>query len=229
MKITGKKSRILGLAFLIQFVTAFTIGAIVLPMATGVQSFGLTVNLGQAMANIAKNPGLIQFAIFMELITAVAVIFLAALLYTTVKKMSEGLALTAFGLYVLGGVFLAISKLILFALLVFSREFIAAGSPASMEPMAGLMYETMEHSFRIANFAFCLGLTIFYALLWKANTVPRLLSLWGLVSIQGVLVGVVMRLFGIEAPIFLYVPYIPFELVIGLWILVKGTNKEQVI
>ena len=215
MEITGKKSRLLGLAFLVQFVTSFAIGAVVLPMATGVQSFGLTVNLGQTMATIAKNPGLIQFAIFMELITAVAVIFLAALLYTTVKKMSEGLALTAFGLYVLGGVFLAISKLILFALLVLSREFIAGGKPSSMEPMAGLMYETMEHSFRIANFGFCLGLTIFYALLWKANTVPRLLSLWGLVSIQGVLVGVLMRLFGIEAPIFLYVPYIPFELVIG--------------
>ncbi|MFH2115306.1 MAG: DUF4386 domain-containing protein [Spirochaetota bacterium] len=229
METTGKKSRILGLAFVIQFATSFSSGVFVLPAAIGVKSFGPAVSIGQIMANIAGNAGLVRLTVFMELITAVAVIFLSALLYTTVKKMSEGLALTAFGLYVLGGVFLAISKLILFVLLVFSREFSAAGSPASMEPMAGLMYETMEHSFRMANFAFCPGLTIFYALLWKAKTVPRLLSLWGLVSIQGVLVGVALRLFGVEAPVFLYVPYIPFELVIGFWILVKGINKEQVI
>ncbi len=227
MESTEKKSRILGLAFLIQFVTSFTCGVFVLPMATGVKSFGAPGNIGQTMSNIAENTGLIRLTVFMELITAVAVIFLAAMLYTVVKKRSEGLGLTAFGLYVLGGALLVITKLILFALLVLSREYMAAGSPASLEPMADLLYETMEYSFRMANFAFCLGLTFFYALLWKVNAVPRPLSLWGLISIQGVLVSVVMKLFGIEAPILLSVPYIPFELVIGLWILVKGVVKEE--
>jgi hypothetical protein len=229
MEITGKKSRILGLAFLIQFVTSFACGVFVLPMATGVKSFLGPEGIGRTMATIAGNEGLIRLTVFMELITAVAVIFLAAMLYTVVKKRSEGLGLTAFGLYVLGGALLVITKLILFALLVFSREYMAAGSPASMEPMAGLMYESMEYSFRMANFAFCLGLTFFYALLWKVNAVPRLLSLWGLISIQGVLVSVVLRLFGMEAPILLSVPYIPFELVIGLWILVKGVQTEAVV
>jgi hypothetical protein len=229
MEPTEKKSRILGLAFLIQFVTSFTMGAIVLPMATGLKSFSGPESISQTMANIAKNSGLIQLAIIMELITAVAVIFLAAMLYAVVKRKSEGLGLTAFGIYVLGGALLVIAKLLLFALLVFSREYMAAGSPTSMEPMADLLYATMEYSFRMANFAFCLGLTFFYALLWKANAVPRPLSLWGLVSIQGVLVGVVMRLFGMQAPIPLSVPYIPFEFVIGVWILVKGVRTEAVI
>jgi hypothetical protein len=40
MGTTEKKSRILGLAFLIQFVTSFTGGVLVLPMATGVGGFG---------------------------------------------------------------------------------------------------------------------------------------------------------------------------------------------
>ena len=229
MEVTVKKSRILGLAFLIQFVTSFTMGAIVLPMATGIKSFSVPEGIGQTMANIAGKPGLIRLTVFMELITAVAVIFLAAMLCTVVKKRSEGLGLTAFGLYILGGALLVIAKLILFALLVLSREYMVADSPASMEPMADLLYATMEYSFRMDNFAFCLGLTFFYALLWKANSVPRPLSLWGLVSIQGVLVGVVMRLFGMEAPILLSVPYIPFEFVIGVWILVKGVRAEAVI
>lgn len=228
MKSEVGKSRILGLAFFIQFVTSFTNGAVLLPMATGIKSFSLSGNIGQTLAHIANNPGLIRLSILLEFITSAGVIFLGAMLYSAVKKKNEGLALTAFGLYVLEGGLLAIAKLILFALLVFSREYIAAGNPASMEPTANLLFEVMENSFRMANLAFCLGGTIFYALLWKAKTVARSLSLWGLISAQGILVGVLMGLFGMNAPIFLYVPYIPFELVIAVWILVKGQYNESV-
>jgi hypothetical protein len=117
--------------------------------------------------------------------------------------------------------------LIIFTLLVFGRQFTAAGSPASLQPMGSLLYEVMTYSSKMLNFAFCLGLTIFYALLFKARTVARPLSLWGLLSIQGILAGVILGFFGMKAPFFLAVPYIPFELVIAVWILVKGVKKEE--
>jgi hypothetical protein len=91
-----------------------------------------------------------------------------------------------------------------------------------------MVYEVMSYSSKMFNLAFCLGGTIFYALLFKARTVARPLSLWGLVSAQGVFAGVVLGLFGVQAPIFLYVLYIPFELVIAVWILIRGVNKETV-
>ena len=225
---TEKKSRILGLAFLIQFVTSITNGLVVLPMATGVQGFGLLENIGQTMANIAKNAGLIRLDILLELVTAAGVIFLGGMLYSAVRKQNEGLALTAFGLYVLEGVLIAVTKLALFALLVLSQQFIAAGSPVSLEPMARIVYEVMSYSSKMFNFAFCLGGTIFYALLFRARTVAWPLSLWGLVSAQGVFAGVLLGLFGVEAPIFLFVLYIPFELVIAVWILIRGVKKETV-
>ncbi len=228
METTEQKTRILGLAFLIQFVTSFTDGVLVLPMATGVGGFGRMENIGQTMATIAKNAGLVRFDILLELVTAAAVIFLGGMLYSAVRKQNEGLALTAFGLYVLEGVLVAVTKLGLFALLVISRQFIAAGSPASLEPTARLIYDVMSYSSTMFNFAACLGITIFYALLYKARTVARPLSLWGLVSIQGVFAGVLMGLFGVKAPIFVYVLYIPFELVIGVWILIRGVKKETV-
>jgi len=228
MGTTEKKSRILGLAFLIQFVTSFTNGLVVLPMATGVQGFGLLENIGQTMANIAKNTGLIHLDILLELVTAAGVIFLGAMLYSAVRKQNEGLALTAFGLYVLEGALIAVTKLGLFALLVLSKQFIAAGSPVSLEPTARMVYEVMSYSSMMFNFAFCLGATIFYALLFGARTVAWPLSLWGLVSVQGVLAGVLIGLFGVKAPIFLYVLYIPFELVIAVWILIRGVKKETV-
>ena len=226
MGTTEKRTRLLGLAFLIQFVTSFTSGLVVLPRATGVQGFGALENIGQTMATIAKNAGLIHLDILLELVTAAGVIFLGGMLYSAVRKQHEGLALTAFGLYVLEGVLVAVTKLALFALLNLSQQFIAAGSPVSMEPTARMVYEVMSYSSKMFNLAFCVGGTIFYALLFRARTVARPLSLWGLVSAQGVFAGVLMGLFGVNAPIFLYVLYIPFELVIAVWILIKGVKTE---
>jgi len=228
MESTGKESRLLGLAFLIQFVSSFTSGVFVIPLATGVSGFGLPDNIGVTLASIALNAPLIRLGILMELVTAAGVIFLGAMLYLAVRKQHAGLALTAFGLYVLGGVLIAVKMLLVFTLLVFSRQFIAAGSPISLEQMGSLLYEVMTYSSKMLNFAFCLGLTIFYALLFNARTVARPLALWGLLSIQGILAGVILGLFGKTAPFFLAVPYIPFELVIAVWILVKGVNQEEI-
>lgn len=222
-----KSSRILGLAFLIQFVTSFSAGVFVLPAATGVKAFGPPLGIDQIMANVVKNARFVRVNILLELVTAAGVIFLGAMLYSAVKKRHEGLALTAFGLYVLEGVMLAIAELALFALLVSGREFVDAGGPASMEATVKLLYEVMEYSFKIANLAFCVGGTIFYALLFRARTVARPLSLWGLLSAQGVFAGVLLGLFGAKAPVILYVLYIPFEFVIAVWILIKGINKEK--
>jgi hypothetical protein len=225
MRAIEKKSRILGLAFLIQFVTSFTSGVIVLPMATGVQGLGVPEDFGRMMASIGRHPGLIHLSILLELVTAAGVIFLGAMLYSALRRLHEGLALTAFGLYVLEAALIAASKLALFALLAISRRFIAAGSPASMEPTARLVYEVMEYGSKMLNLAFCLGGTIFYALLVKSRIVALPLSLWGLISAQGVFAGVLLGLFGAQAPVFLYVLYIPFEFSIGGWILVKGLKE----
>jgi len=221
-----KRTRILGLAFLIQFVTSFSAGVFVLPAATGVKAFGLPLEISQIMANVVKNANLVRLNIFIELITAAGVIFLGAILYSAVRKQHKGLALTAFGLYVLEGVLIAVTKLALYALMDLSLRFVAAGSPASMEPMAGLVYTLMEFLPKMNSILYCAGGMIFYALLFKARTVARPLSLWGLVGFLGVFAAGVLSLFGAKVPVFLYIPYIPFELFIAIWILIKGINKE---
>lgn len=222
MESTKKKSRILGLAFIIQFVTSFACGVFLQPRATGVQGFGLPERIGDTMAHITKNAWLLQLNIVMELITAAGVIFLGAILYATVGKQNKGMALTAFGLYVLEGAFIAVKMLALFTLLSISRQFATAGSPVSLEMTAGIIYEVMSYSSKILNFAFCLGGTVFYALLLNSRVVARPLSLWGLISVQGVFIGALLGLFEKEFPIYLAVAYIPFELVIGIYLIVKG-------
>lgn len=75
--------------------------------------------------------------------------------------------------------------------------------------------------------AFCPGGILFYYLLYKSGVVPRALSLWGLIAVFPGLIGTLLVVFGYEAPAFLYILYMPFELVIGLWILVKGIHETS--
>jgi hypothetical protein len=59
-------------------------------------------------------------------------------------------------------------------------------------------------------------------LLDKARIVPRWLSLWGLITVSFLLIWTLLAILGYEVPFILYLPYVPFEFVIGVWILVKG-------
>jgi hypothetical protein len=75
--------------------------------------------------------------------------------------------------------------------------------------------------------AFCLGGILFYYLLDKSRVVPRALSLWGLIAVFPMLIGTLTQIFGYSIPFIFYVPYVPFELAIGIWILVKGIKVDS--
>jgi len=71
-----------------------------------------------------------------------------------------------------------------------------------------------------------LGAILFYSLLYQSAIIPRALSLWGLLTVTIVLIATLFSIFGYDVPFFVYVPYIPFEFVVGIWILVKGINES---
>ena len=75
--------------------------------------------------------------------------------------------------------------------------------------------------------AFLPGGLMFYYLLYQSREVPRALSLWGLITLLPLMVGTLTAIFGYELPFILFVPYVPFEFVIGAWILMKGISEPS--
>jgi hypothetical protein len=142
------------------------------------------------------------------------------------RKQNEKMALLALGFYILEAALLAASRSEAFSLLRISQEYAVAGQPAYLETMASLARESMDFvGSTLHMLAFCLGGGLFYYLLYQSRLVPRALSLWGLITLLPLLIGTVTQIFGYTLPMFLYFPYVPFEFVIGVWILVKGTNE----
>jgi Domain of unknown function (DUF4386) len=217
-----KTSRVLGVAFLLQFVTSFGSG-VFLKNALIVPG-----NISESMVKIANNPALMRAYILVDMLTALGIIFLGTMLFLTLRKQNETMALVALGFYILEAALLAVSRLEAFSLLGMSQAYAAAGQPASLQTMASVALESMNFvGVSLHMLAFCPGGILFYYLLYKSRVVPHALSLWGLITVLPCLIGTLLVVFGYEAPPILYVLYMPFELIIGLWILVKGIDEAS--
>lgn len=222
MSTVNKTSRILGVAFLLQFITSFSSGLFLQPALI------VPDNISETMSRIAENPSLMKANILVDMATALGVIFLGAMLYVTVRKQNEKIALIGLGFYILEGALLGASRAEAFSLLRISQEYVAAGRPDYMQRMATLALESMDFvGFTLHVLVFCVGAILFYYLLYKSGVVPRALSLWGLITIVPLLILTLLAIFDYQAPEFLALPYFPFEFVIGLWILVKGVPETR--
>ena len=75
MNSINKTSRILGIAFLLQFFTSFINGAFLL------NSLIVPEDIGKSMINIANNTLLFRTYILVDMLTALGIIFLGAILF----------------------------------------------------------------------------------------------------------------------------------------------------
>jgi hypothetical protein len=92
-----------------------------------------------------------------------------------------------------------------------------------MLTLGNLAIESMDFVGSVLHIvAFGLGAIMFYYLLYQSRLVPRGLSLWGLITVIPVLVGTLASFYNYQISFLFIVPYVPFEFVIGIWILVKG-------
>jgi hypothetical protein len=222
MKSIKNTSTVLGFAFLFQFVTSFTSGVFLK------SAWFVSGEMSKTMLKIANNPLLFRANILLDMLTALGVTFLGIILFLTLRKENEKIALTAMAFYILEGALLAVSRMEAFSLLRLSQEYVAAGQPANLLLMGNLAYESMNFAgLTLHMLAFCPGGILFYYLLNKSGVVPRALSLWGLITVFPMLVGTVTEIFGYSTPSYFYYPYVPFELVIGIWVLLKGVPETK--
>jgi hypothetical protein len=179
-------------------------------------------NISETMIRIANQAWLLRANVFGETITAVGVIFLGAVLFLTLRRQSEIMALVGLGFYILEATLLAASRISALSLLRISQEYSTVGHPIGLQAVGDLALASMNSGYQLLMLPFCLGAIIFYYLFYRSAIIPRALSLWGLVAVLLALIGTVSALAGHELSFAVYLPYLPFEFVVGVWILVMG-------
>jgi hypothetical protein len=226
----NKVSRVLGWAFLLQGVTSLVSGMVL------EKKWFVEGNISATMTNIANNPGWLRANILVDMLTALGVIFLGAVLYSYLKKHNEKLALTGMAFYILEGALIAAGRMNAFSLLSLSQEWATTGQPASLLTLGNLAYSSGHFAGLVLSMAaFCAGAIPLYYLLVKSRLVPQIISWWGLISVFPCVAGTLITLFGYDAPFALYALYVPFEFFIGIWIIIRGVktplfqSKEPVV
>jgi len=217
---TYKRNRLsifLGVFFFLQAATSLISGAFLFNPLIDDSNIVIT------MTNMANNPVTVQAAILFDMITAIGIIILGICLYQLLKKTDKLLASIGLGLYIFEATLLVVSKYVAFILLGLSSLYIdsptveIANYASIVLDLNGFIYSSHIIPFGIAAF-------IFYYLLYKSNVIPRWMSLWGIINVSVVLIGVVLMMYNVNVPFILLVPYVPFEFGVGIFIFVKGVR-----
>ena len=201
-------------------------------LLSGLMSMSLieSDNISNSMINISDNPTMMQMSIVGELITAIGIVLLAVLLYTALKKQNKIIARWAFGLWIIEAAALAGSRLFATALLYTSQEFVKAGAPDSsyFQTLGSLFHESTQSGYDIHMLFFSLGGILFYYLFLKSKYVPIVLPLWGIIALSLAFIGTLFGFFDYDVPIFVFLPILPLELAIGVWLMVKGFRPQEI-
>ena len=214
-------ARFIGAAFLLQAAASFVAGS----MLPGV--LNVSDNIVDTMNDLANHALRVRAGIVVELITVIALIILSSLLFIVLKKQNMKIALVALGLRLTEVALLAVSRIETFSLLRISQASIHQGHPTYLQALGTLTYETQEFAYAVNMVFFALGGTLFYYLLFQSRYVPRWLAIFGLIAAPLALIGTVIELLGYSVPLIVFIPNLPFELAIGLWLLIKGASKSN--
>lgn len=212
-------TRALGAAFLLQAVTSL-VSALILQIALVVPG-----NVTETMTNIAARPALMRLNVLGDMVTAGGIVFLGVMLFVLLRRWGQEIALLALALYVLEAGLLTVSKVAGLALLAVSQDYATSGQPATLLAAGELALAAMNASSTLALVPFGVGAPLFYYLLNRSELLPRAVSLWGLLSVALVLIATVSSVAGYPLPFVVYVPYVPFEFVVGVWLLVRPARQ----
>jgi hypothetical protein len=218
--------RLLGFMFLFVIVIGILSGLLL--DSLNYSMTGPPDDISKTMISFSDNATMVQMSIIGFLIEAV--VLLTVLLYTTLKKQNIIIARWAFGLWILEAVFLAVRQINAFSLLYTGQEFVKAGAPdpSYFQTLGSLFYELMHFSYDVQMVFYCIGGILFYYLFLKSNYVPKVLSIFGIIVASVGFIGELFTIFGYVVPLYVFLPILPFELAIGIWLMVKGFNPSAI-
>ena len=156
------------------------------------------------------NPEAKILGMLLEVISGLAVISIAVLMYPLFKPYNKKASFW----YI---VFRSIEG----GLMIIAGILFLSHNPLLLEIRDGIY---VGHAY-----IFAVAALIFYYLLYQSNLVPRWISVWGVIAaILLILVNLLEVMGIIPASMILYLPIILNEIVLAIWLMVKGFNPSAI-
>ena len=218
--------------------TAITVGILfIIATVAGVLSVAF---LGAVLADpdylisFAENSTQVIAGALLDLVGAGAFVSLAIVIFPVLKKHNESIAIGYIVARSFEAVPFIVANLCLLSLLTLSQEYVgmaAADAANFLSAGAGLR--------AIYDFAQLLGPRIlaslaavpFYFSLYQTQLLPRWISIWGLIGAPLYFASGLLGMIGLVDPssilsILLFIPAALLEMVLAVWLIVKGFNPS---
>lgn len=213
-------SMALGAALFIQAITSLISGTIFLG------PFIDKSDIISIMLNTASNQAIAHFSIFLDIVTALVIVWLGVLFYSLLRKANQVWATTALAFYIVEAGMLIVSKFFGYALVQVSGAYSVTNDKV-FEAIGQMLLQMKDFSYSMHIIPFAVGAVLFYYLLYRIKAIPSWLSLWGLIAVIPVLLGTILGTFSVEVPFIIMLPYVPFEFFAGGYIMIKGLSSKS--
>ncbi len=154
--------------------------------------------------------------------------------YPVLRKHSEILALGYIVFRLLEAVLFVLVDITKLTLVKVSQLYLAAepSNVAMIESIGATIQGWNEWGWVFYVLIFGFGALIFYFALYQSKLLPRWISIWGLIAIVMMMTSALLAMFAVELPdaIFglLVIPIAVQEMVMALWLIVKGFNPTAI-
>jgi hypothetical protein len=184
------------------------------------------------LTEVAHHPHGLQAAALLYLIAAGTSVGIAIALYPVLKKINAALAIGSVVFRTIEAVFYTAAVVSLLSLLSLGRQLTAApgGNDASIHTIADTLLNLRDQSTLAGVFAFSTSALMYYSLFYRTRLVPRWLSAWGLAGALLMMTACVLALFTndpVTGYALLILPIAVQEMVLAVWLLVKGFNPPS--
>jgi hypothetical protein len=186
------------------------------------------------LTKVSANANQVAVDAFFYLIAAFTSVGIAILMYPIMKGLNAGLALGSVVFRTVEAVFYMVAVVSLLSLLTLSQQFITAGAAdrSSLQAVGGFLLSLRARATLLAVFAFSIGAFMYYYLFFQSRLIPRWLSGWGVVATILMITACVLSLFSgnpITGYTLLVIPIALQEMVLAVWLIVKGFNPSATV
>jgi len=188
------------------------------------------------LVQVSMNPNRIIIGALFVLTMGLALAMVPVMMFPILKNYN---AVLAVGYVVFRGALEAVTYLVFVIgwlwLPLISQEFIraSAADASFFQSLGDLVLEAHGQISHVLAIVFILGALMFYYVLYQSKLVPRWLSGWGLLAAIPYFVSGVLGLFTAPGPMgtilmVLVLPMAVQEMVLAIWLIVKGFNSSPV-
>ena len=186
------------------------------------------------LTQISMHPNQIITGTLFVLIMGLALVMVPVMIFPVLKKFNEVLAV---GYIVFRGALEGVTYLILvigwLSLPLIGQRYVMADAAnvPYFQSLGDLVLDVHDQIGNVLTIVFILGALMFYYVLFQSKLVPRWLSGWGLLAAIPYLFSGVLGLFAILSPMssaqmVLVLPLAVQEMVLAIWLIVKGFNPS---